>query len=502
MATTGLVTLFVTIPALSLMTGCFSDPIAGDTEPETLCNGVDDDDDGEVDEDFDNLGEPCTVEEGICAGEGFFVCSADGTTTVCQPENVDPPTDNETTCDDLDNDCDGSVDEGCDDDGDGYCDINFTIEGEPAVCSAGIGDCDDEDESVNPGGASACDGVDNDCDGDIDELSEAEQPVASFTLSRDPSTEANFDLVVSASESGYCILDKIAPSSELVFVDPELQEVGRADLDGAFSVTHPVALSGGGCAVIFIGDGASNGTILKLGADGAVSELALDAEYVVERRRTFIELGDGRLVGTVTDSSGDFVVVASDAELSDATYVPTGIGSPGELQVFEAAGGIHGFVSVQDFVTIDLATPEVTSSSTTGPLFDAEGVIIGTISEGESGYAARYSGSDRIGRIYRIDSPPRTIALADAEVEYPDYIFPSDFAERGPRDREYLFVPGLSTLLVREDDELTAELNHSEIGDLLLTLRHSEDGIDMLHVVDRGAADGSIDLSLSRYLCD
>ena len=57
--------------------------------------------------------------------------------------------------DNIDNDCDGEVDEGFDIDGDGY--------------SVGQGDCDDSDASINPGATEIEDGIDNDCDGEIDE---------------------------------------------------------------------------------------------------------------------------------------------------------------------------------------------------------------------------------------------------------------------------------------------------------------------------------------------
>jgi len=60
--------------------------------------------------------------------------------------------------DGLDNDCDGEIDEGFDADGDGY--------------SVYAGDCDDNDAAINPGAVEICDGIDNDCDGVVpdDEL--------------------------------------------------------------------------------------------------------------------------------------------------------------------------------------------------------------------------------------------------------------------------------------------------------------------------------------------
>ena len=65
-------------------------------------------------------------------------------------------------CDGLDNDCDGEVDEGnvccVDADEDGYEDI-----------ACGGTDCDDADPNNFPGNPEVCDGADNNCDGVVDE---------------------------------------------------------------------------------------------------------------------------------------------------------------------------------------------------------------------------------------------------------------------------------------------------------------------------------------------
>jgi hypothetical protein len=80
-------------------------------------------------------------------------------------------------CNDVDDDCDGEIDEGTlltlygDSDGDGYGDPSVLAE----HCEPETGwvdnaeDCDDSDAAVNPGAAELCNGIDDDCDGEIDE---------------------------------------------------------------------------------------------------------------------------------------------------------------------------------------------------------------------------------------------------------------------------------------------------------------------------------------------
>ena len=112
------------------------DAIAG-AEPHELCDGRDNNCDGRIDEDF-ALGAPCNVGLGVCARDGQIVCSADGQGTVCSEEPGDPAAE---ICNGVDDDCDGQIDEG--------------------VQNA-CGGCGPVAEEV-------CDGVDNNCNGEIDE---------------------------------------------------------------------------------------------------------------------------------------------------------------------------------------------------------------------------------------------------------------------------------------------------------------------------------------------
>jgi hypothetical protein len=88
-------------------------------------------------------------------------------------------------CNDQDDDGNGLIDEGCDDDRDGYCDAGLQIVGSPAGCPHGGGDCDDTSENDRPGGIEFCDGEDNSCDGQVDEgfgISSAEVSLAPAVL--------------------------------------------------------------------------------------------------------------------------------------------------------------------------------------------------------------------------------------------------------------------------------------------------------------------------------
>ncbi len=106
---------------------------------------------------------------------------SDGFDTEADCDDLDPQInpDAEEICDEIDNDCDGSIDEGlltsfhADEDGDGYGNLQSSIES----CEAADGwvenatDCDDNDPLAYPGAKETCrDESDLNCDGETDHI--------------------------------------------------------------------------------------------------------------------------------------------------------------------------------------------------------------------------------------------------------------------------------------------------------------------------------------------
>ena len=151
------------------------------------CDLQDNDCDGVVDEsgavdattwylDADGDGYGVAVSQSSCSQPSGYVENQDD----CNDANVTISPASTEVCDEVDNDCDGSIDEAdasdavlwyLDDDGDGFGDETVTM----LSCEAPIdyvdegGDCNDADFDINPDASEIWyDGIDGDCQGDDD----------------------------------------------------------------------------------------------------------------------------------------------------------------------------------------------------------------------------------------------------------------------------------------------------------------------------------------------
>ena len=144
-----------------------------------ICDTLDNDCDGQTDEGCDDDADgwcdatiPCLV--GACT-HGCGDCADDSETATQQLDDnatyamVHPGA--AEICDDIDNNCNAQVDEGCDDDGDEHCDAAIgCAEGvTPSTCLDGCDDCQDNDAAIYPGVSEVCNGRDDNCVDGVDE---------------------------------------------------------------------------------------------------------------------------------------------------------------------------------------------------------------------------------------------------------------------------------------------------------------------------------------------
>jgi hypothetical protein len=173
-----------------------------------MCNGIDDDCDSQIDEDYPDVGQFCNNGQlGQCYCSGVIDCTADGAGTECvmDPASATNPcgepaygfgAEADFGCDELDNDCDGLIDEnlscgtpppdlcnGLDDDNDPNTPdgIDDPAVGQP--CGSALGLCEPGSTECQGGQIvcqgetgptlETCDGYDENCDGVIDGLHRA-----------------------------------------------------------------------------------------------------------------------------------------------------------------------------------------------------------------------------------------------------------------------------------------------------------------------------------------
>lgn len=151
-----------------------------------VCDGVDNNCDGNVDEsganqtyyyvdsDGDGFGNPSTAVLACTAPTGYVSQGGD-----CNDGDASINPAASEVCDDLDNDCDGTPDEDAidatayyfdaDDDGFGNTFTEIVACEQPVGYVTSWDDCDDSNPNVYPGNTETCDGIDNNCNGAIDQ---------------------------------------------------------------------------------------------------------------------------------------------------------------------------------------------------------------------------------------------------------------------------------------------------------------------------------------------
>ena len=238
---------------------------------------------------IDNDCDPSTPDDDL-DGDGFL------SSTDCDDEDAAVHPGADESCNGADDDCDGEIDEQATDagtyypdaDGDGFGDAwsPSTACTQPSGMTDQGGDCDDGDPQIHPDAQEHCDGVDNDCDGDIDE-----DPADGDTWYADADGDGH------GSDT----------QSQQACQQPSDHVADAGDCDDANNTIHPGADET--C------DGVDND------CDGRTDEDAEDGDtwYADTDGDGY---GDPDNATTACDQPGDYVADSSDCDDSDAAVNP------------------------------------------------------------------------------------------------------------------------------------------------------------------------------------
>jgi hypothetical protein len=365
-------------------TDCDDSDAAINPASEETCDGADNDCDGATDEDdavdaltwyrdadADSYGDEDDTTIACSAASGYVADAGDcdDLTAAINPDATE-------VCDEVDNDCDGTVDGATAVDAtDWYLDADADGYGDPATlernCLAGSGhvadntDCDDSDAGIYPGADEYCDGADGDCDGVVDSPGPVDGET--FYLDSDgdgygiPSSTATD----CSAPSGYAVTDDDCDDADAA-VNPAASEIwydgADSDCDGASDYDQDAdgddsdSYGGTDCDDT---EPTVHGGADEIGLDGLDNDC--DGSYGDE-----LGLGDAHAV-VEGDTTGDRLgwAVASAGDVNGDSYDDIMIAAPNADSGAGAVLIFHGPVSVGSFA-MDEADVVITGSSSSG----------------------------------------------------------------------------------------------------------------------------------------
>jgi hypothetical protein len=228
-----------------------------------ICNGIDDDCDGLIDEvytyyqdtDVDNYGNPNVSIQACTAPSGYV---SDNTDCDDSDANINPGA--TEGCDGVDNDCNDEIDEGFDVDVDGY-----------KTCT---GDCNDNNPTVNPGASEiSCNGKDDDCNPATPDIITLDLYISAVTAPGSAATGQTISVSDTTNKSGcaagatttkiYLSIDNKYSSGDTELGSRAVPAFGAGaqSSSGTTNVTIPVSTPSGSYYIIVRAD-----------ADGVIAE--------------------------------------------------------------------------------------------------------------------------------------------------------------------------------------------------------------------------------------
>ncbi len=303
------------------------DPEVHPGQPE-LCNGLDDDCNGAIDDglpitgyypdaDGDGFGDAASPAFETCdeSPPGYVVDHQD-----CDDSRADAHPGATEVCNGMDDDCDGFVDqddpEGVigystfyrDRDGDGYGIDALTHEGceAPAGYAAVSGDCNDDRSDIHPGAEETCDGLDNDCDGERDDSYER----TTYYLDQDQDGFGGAEVLACST------LDD--PASAGLVLD-------RGDCDDASPIAHPGAPDTAGDG-IDSDCGGADGEDPHVGLSDT-SQSTIQAALLAASPGATVWVGPGRYQESEIDFGGKAVQLRSTGGAERTTIDADGAGT-------------------------------------------------------------------------------------------------------------------------------------------------------------------------------